>query len=761
MKKLLAIALIVALVALCLAGCAAKPTVTPTAEPTAEPEPAGNADQEAADAVAALIDAIYVQERTDETDAQCAAAKAAWDALTDAQKELVEGEEADPDYFGRDTGDASKDDPLNADGIGENELLVVSFGTSFNDSRATDIGGIEKALQAAFPDWSVRRAFTAQIIINHVQARDGEFIDNMEQALERAVANGVKNLVIQPTHLMHGAEYDELCEAAEAYRDKFESLVISEPLLGEVGADASAVNEDKERVAVAVTAAAVASAGFDSLDAAADAGVAFVFMGHGTSHRAAVTYSQMQTQMNNLGYKNVFIGTVEGEPEETACDAVIEAVKAAGYDKVILRPLMVVAGDHANNDMAGDDEDSWKSMFVASGAFTSVECQIEGLGRIEAVEALYVEHTAAVLGDPDQEAADAVAALIDAIYVQERTDETDAQCAAAKAAWDALTDAQKELVEGEEADPDYFGRDTGDASLDDPLNADGIGENELLVVSFGTSFNGSRAEDIGGIEKALQEAFPDWTVRRAFTAQIIINHVQARDGEFIDNMDQALERAVANGVKNLVIQPTHLMHGAEYDELKAAADAYADKFDNLVISEPLLGEVGADGSEVNADKEAVAKAVVDAAVAEAGFDSLENAANVGVAFVFMGHGTSHRAKVTYTQMQTQMDNLGYKNVFIGTVEGEPEETSCEAVIEAVHAAGYDKVVLRPLMVVAGDHANNDMAGDDEDSWKSQFEDAGLFAGIECQISGLGRIPAVQALYVEHAKAAIAFVKINL
>ena len=138
------------------------------------------ADELAAQNVADLIDAIYVQERTDDTDAQCAAAKAAWDALTDAQKELVEGEEADPDYFGRDTGDASKDDPLNADDIGENELLVVSFGTSFNDSRAADIKGIEDALQAAYPDWSVRRAFTAQIIINHVQARDGEKIDNMQ-----------------------------------------------------------------------------------------------------------------------------------------------------------------------------------------------------------------------------------------------------------------------------------------------------------------------------------------------------------------------------------------------------------------------------------------------------------------------------------------------------------------------------------------------------------------------------------------------------
>lgn len=356
-------------------------------------------DQAAANTVAEMIDAIYVQERTENTDEQCKAAKEAWDALTDEQKELVEGENADPDYFGRDTGDASADDPLNADEIGENELLVVSFGTSFNDSRAEDIGGIEKALADAYPDWSVRRAFTAQIIINHVQARDGEAIDNMDQALQRAVDNGVKNLIIQPTHLMHGAEYDELSAAVEGFADQFESVKIAEPLLGEVGADASAVNEDKETVAKAVTEAAVASAGFDSLEAADADSTAFVFMGHGTSHTAKITYSQMQTQMDNLGYKNVFIGTVEGEPEETACAAVIEKVKAAGYKKVILRPLMVVAGDHANNDMAGDEEDSWKSMFTADGSFESVDCQIEGLGRIPAVQQLYVTHTKNVLED--------------------------------------------------------------------------------------------------------------------------------------------------------------------------------------------------------------------------------------------------------------------------------------------------------------------------------------------------------------------------
>ena len=373
--------------------------VETTTEETADAGTEADADQKAADEVAALIDAIYVQQRTDETDKQCADAKAAWDALTDAQKELVEGENADPDYFGRDTGDASKDDPRNQDEIGENEILVVSFGTSFNDSRVDDIKGIEDALQEAYPDWSVRRAFTAQIIINHVQARDDEFIDNMDQALERAVANGVRNLVIQPTHLMHGAEYDELMEAASAYQDQFETVKVAEPLLGEVGTDATVINADKAAVAEAITTEAVKDAGYDTLDAAKEDGVAFVFLGHGTSHTAKVSYSQMQTQMGELGYDNVFIGTVEGEPEETACEAAIDAVAQAGYTKVILRPLMVVAGDHANNDMAGDDEDSWKSMFTASGKFDSVDAQITGLGSIDAVQQLYVAHTKDVINE--------------------------------------------------------------------------------------------------------------------------------------------------------------------------------------------------------------------------------------------------------------------------------------------------------------------------------------------------------------------------
>lgn len=393
-KKLVVVLLSAAMCVAAFGGCGAKSDSSDSSSNKKTETSSKKEDQKAADAVAKKIDAIYVQERTDKTDEQCKAAKEAWDKLTDAQKELVEGDNADPDYFGRDTGDASKDDARNQDEIGENEILVVSFGTSFNNSRVADIKGIEDALQAAYPDWSVRRAFTAQIIINHVQARDGEKIDNVNQALDRAVNNGVKNLIVQPTHLMHGAEYDELIGELDNYKDQFESVQVAEPLLGEVGADATVINADKKAVAEILTAEAVKTAGYDSLDAAKEDGAAFVFMGHGTSHTAKVSYSQMQTQMQELGYDNVFIGTVEGEPEETACEAVIDAAAEAGYTKVILRPLMVVAGDHANNDMAGGDEDSWLSMFKTSGKFDSVDTQIAGLGEIEGIQQIYVEHTA-------------------------------------------------------------------------------------------------------------------------------------------------------------------------------------------------------------------------------------------------------------------------------------------------------------------------------------------------------------------------------
>ncbi|ACV23456.1 Sirohydrochlorin cobaltochelatase [Slackia heliotrinireducens] len=404
--KYFAATAIAALLAMACVGCASEETpatddAATTSEqeaPAATSEPAATTEEAATTEVTPedvdeLIAAIQVQEWTETTADDCAAAKAAWDALSDDQKAQVE----EGDYFALDTGDASADDPLNQDGIGENEILVVSFGTSFNDSRVADIGGVERAIQAAFPDWSVRRAFTAQIILNHIMARDGEAIDNVDQALQRAADNGVKNLVIQPTHLMHGAEYDELVEATEAYADQM-NIVIAEPLLGEVGADATVINDDKKAVAEAVVAEAVAQAGYASVEEMDADGAALVLMGHGTSHEANVTYSQMQTTMDELGYKNVFIGTVEGEPEETECSVVIGEVEKGGYSTVWLRPMMVVAGDHANNDMADpEDPESWVSMFTDAGSFENIETQVMGLGEIPAVQELYVAHTAAAL----------------------------------------------------------------------------------------------------------------------------------------------------------------------------------------------------------------------------------------------------------------------------------------------------------------------------------------------------------------------------
>ena len=388
--KYIAVLALAACMALVIAGCssgsassASASASASSASASASASSSASADAAAAAAVDELIAKIQVQERTATTDADCKAAKDAWDALTDAQKELVE----EGDYFGRDTGDASKDDPLAAKPDKENEILVVSFGTSFNDNRVATIGGVEKAIAAAFPEWSVRRAFTAQIIINHIAARDGEQINNMQQALDKAKEAGVKNLVIAPTHLMHGAEYDELVAALEPYKADI-NIVVAEPLLGEVGADATVINDDKKAVAEAVVAAA-----------AVPEDTALVLMGHGTSHEANVTYDQMQTVMDQLGFKNVFVGTVEGEPEDTACEVVIGKVKDAGFKNVVLRPLMVVAGDHANNDMADpEDPESWFSQFTASKAFDKVDCQIKGLGEIPAVQQIYVAHTADAVG---------------------------------------------------------------------------------------------------------------------------------------------------------------------------------------------------------------------------------------------------------------------------------------------------------------------------------------------------------------------------
>ena len=273
---------------------------------------------------------------------------------------------------------------------------------------------------------------------------------------------------------------------------------------------------------------------------------------------------------------------------------------------------------------------------------------------------------------------------------------------------------------------------TGDASLDNPRNQDGIGEEELLVISFGTSFNDNRRLTIGAIEEAMEKAFPAYSVRRSFTSQIIIDHVKSRDGEVIDNVGEALNRAIANGVKNLVIQPTHLMNGLEYNDVVNEVAQYADAFDSIVIGQPLLTS--------EEDFRIVADALVEST---ASYDDGKTA------ICFMGHGTEAESNQVYAKMQKLLTESGHTNYFVGTVEAAP---TLEDVLALVQAGAYERVVLQPMMIVAGDHANNDMAGDEEDSWKSVFEAAGY--QVVCEIRGLGEIKAIQDLLVAHAQAAI-------
>lgn len=269
------------------------------------------------------------------------------------------------------TGDASLDNPRNQDGIKENELLVVSFGTSFNGNRAATIGAVEDAMEKAFPDYSVRRGFTANTIIEHIARRDGEIIDGVEEALDRAKANGVKNLLVQPTHLMNGWEYGDLVKELEGRQGDFETVKIGAPLL--------ATDEDFAKVAQAMVDA--------TASLAQDGKTAVCYMGHGTEAASNGVYARMQKVLTGMGHTNYFVGTVEAAP--TAED-LVKLVKEGGYEKVILRPMMIVAGDHANNDMAGDGEDSWKSVFTAAGF--EVQCEVKGLGELEAIQDLLAAH---------------------------------------------------------------------------------------------------------------------------------------------------------------------------------------------------------------------------------------------------------------------------------------------------------------------------------------------------------------------------------
>ncbi len=251
-------------------------------------------------------------------------------------------------------------------------ILVVSFGTSYNDSRDLTIGAIETAIQNANPDKEVRRSFTSQIIIDKLKERDGLEIDNVKEAFARLESDGVKELIVQPTHVMNGFEYDDLIAEIDKNRSKFDSVKIGSPLL--------TTDDDYSRVITAIT---DATAEYD------DGNTAIVFMGHGTEHESNATYAKLQTKLTDAGKKNYCIGTVEAEP---SIEDVIKFAKDGGYKRVVLEPLMVVAGDHANNDMAGDEENSWKTILEKEGF--EVVPVLRGLGQIDAIRSIYADHAA-------------------------------------------------------------------------------------------------------------------------------------------------------------------------------------------------------------------------------------------------------------------------------------------------------------------------------------------------------------------------------
>lgn len=255
----------------------------------------------------------------------------------------------------------------------------------------------------------------------------------------------------------------------------------------------------------------------------------------------------------------------------------------------------------------------------------------------------------------------------------------------------------------------------------------------ILVVSFGTSYDDNRDLSIGAVEADITAAFPEYEVRRAFTAQTVIDILGDRNDLDIDNVTEAMDRLVADGVTKVVIQPTHVMNGAEYDDVMAEIAPYADKFEVMAVGAPLL--------TTHEDYEAVIEALLA---------DNENAGSADTALVYMGHGTHHFANATYSQLEAMMHAEGYENAFVGTVEGFP---TLEVVQSQVTAYGAKKIVLMPLMVVAGDHASNDMAGDEEDSWKVILTDAGF--EVECVLEGLGQNAGIRAIYIDHIKAAIA------
>ncbi|TCO72278.1 sirohydrochlorin cobaltochelatase [Marinisporobacter balticus] len=531
-------------------------------------------------------------------------------------------------------------------------IVVTSFGTSYADTRKVTIEAVEEKITKAFPDYEVRRAFTSDIIIKKLKERDNISVDTLQEALNKLKEEGFQQVIVQPLHIIAGAEYTDILEEVSQFNDgTFEKLVLGRPILTQ--------QEDYEKAVKALK---------GQLPELTE-GQAVVFMGHGTHHPANASYADLQSVMDKKGL-NAYVGTVEGYP---ALEDVIKKLKKDKIKEVTLMPYMLVAGDHANNDMAGEEEDSWKTILKGEG-FT-VNTYLHGLGENAAYQDIYVEHV-------------------------------------------------KDAIEGK-------GEVVPKKAVSVEKGAWQEGKKGLLVVSFGTSYADTRKVTIDAVEEKIAKAFPKYETRKAFTSDVIIKKLKDRDGILIDTPEEALKKMQEQEFEEVIVQPLHIMAGAEYNDLLDSVKKYEEKaFKKIVVGKPILDTPADHKVAVEALKAQLPKLNKDQAV------------------VVMGHGTHHPSNASYACLQSMIDDEGL-NVYVGTVEGYP---TLEDVTQKLKKDNIKEVTLMPYMLVAGDHANNDMAGDEEDSWKTILKGDGF--SVNTYLHGLGENKKYQDIYVDHAKKAI-------
>lgn len=512
-------------------------------------------------------------------------------------------------------------------------VIPVYFETGNHETKDVITGTEESDMRTACSEYKVRRDQISKIITDSPVHREGIKIDNVIEVMNRLASDGVRDGVMQRTHGKPGYAYNGISDEESGYES--EGLETGNPVF--------ISDEDYD---VAVEALTEETAEYNTED------TAIVFMSYGTEHVSNAVYERLQKRLHAAGYRNYFIGTVEGSP---TVEDVLNEVQGSCAKRVVLLPLMIVADDCAGKDMAGDEKQSWKTVFFDAGY--EVECVPKGTGEYEGIRKLQVSRARAA--------------------IEEKKD-------------------------------------------------------VILVVSFGTSYYQTRKKTIEAIEKDICAAYPGYEVRRAFTSQTIINILNKRDGYDIENVTQALSRMVREGVRNVILQPTHVMTGCEYDDMVAEASGFYGKFDSLKISMPVLVD--------DTDYDALVSVITEET---ASYDT------DGTALVLMGHGTEHNANETYAKLQIKFTDAGHKNYFIGTVEAVP---TVEDVLSEVKKQSFSKVVLLPLMIVAGDHATNDMSGDDEDSWKSIFTREGY--EVECVLRGMGEYPGIRRIILDHLRATI-------